>query len=58
MEKVCTEMVPKMLSAEQKELQEEICSELLQCTRNEQDLLKSEITCDETWIFMYDPETK
>jgi len=58
MEKVCAKMVPKVLSAEQKELQEEICSELLQHTQNEPDLLKSEITCDEIWIFMYDPETK
>jgi hypothetical protein len=58
MEKFCAKMVPKMLSAEQKELQEEICSELLQRTQNEPDFLKSEITCDETWIFMYGPETK
>jgi len=41
-----------------KKLQEEICSELLQCTRNEPDLLTSEITCDEIRIFLYDPETK
>jgi hypothetical protein len=58
MKKVCAKVVPKMLSTEQKGLQEEICCELLQCTQNELDLLKSEITCDETWIFMYDPETK
>jgi len=58
MEKVCAKMFPKMLSAEQKELQEEICSELLQCARNEPDLLKSEIACEETLIFMYGPETK
>jgi len=58
MEKVCANMVPKMLLAEQKELQVEIFSDLLQGTRNEPDLLKSEITCDETWIFMYDQETE
>jgi hypothetical protein len=41
-------MIPKMLSAEQKELQEEICSDFLQHKQNEPDWLKSEITCDET----------
>jgi hypothetical protein len=56
--KVCAKMVPKMLSAEQKELRKEICSDLLQHTEHEPDLLKSEITCVETWIFTYDLETK
>jgi hypothetical protein len=51
-------MVPKMLLAEQKELQEEIFSGLLQCTRNEPDFLKSEIACDETWICTCDQKTK
>lgn len=41
-----------------KNFRKEICSDLLQCTQNGPGLLKSEITCDETWIFMYDPETK
>jgi hypothetical protein len=58
MKKVCAKMVPKILSAEQKELQKEMCSDLLQRTENEPDLLKSVITCDETWIFTYDPATK
>jgi hypothetical protein len=31
MRKVCVKMVPEMLSAEQKELRKEICSDLLQC---------------------------
>lgn len=43
-----------MLSAEQKELKKEICSDLLQCARSDLDLLKSVITCDETWLFTYD----
>jgi hypothetical protein len=30
----------------------------LQRIEDEPDLLNSVITCDETWIFMYDPETK
>jgi hypothetical protein len=31
---------------------------LLQCIENEPDLLNLIITCDETGIFTYDPETK
>jgi len=31
---------------------------LLQRIENEPDLLNSIITCDETWVFTYDPETK
>jgi hypothetical protein len=58
MKKGCAKMVPKILSAEQKELYNEICSDLLQHTQTELDLLKSVITCDDTWIFTCDPEAK
>jgi len=51
-------MVPKILSAEQKELHKEICSDLLQHTQNELDLLKSVTTCDDTWICTCDLEAK
>ena len=58
MRKVCAKMVPKLLSDEQKERRKELCLDLLQRIENEPDLLNSIITCDETWIFTYDPETK
>ena len=58
MRKVCAKMVPKLLSEEQKEGHKELCLDILQCTENEPDLLNSIITCDETWVFTYDPETK
>jgi len=58
MRKVCAKMVPKLLSDEQKERRKELCLELLQRTENEPDLSNSIITCDETWVFTYDPETK
>jgi hypothetical protein len=58
MKKVYAKMVPKILSAEQKELHKEICSDLLLRTQNEMDMFKSAITCDDTWIFTYDPEAK
>jgi len=56
--KVCAKMVPKLLSNEQKERRKELCLDLLQRVENEPDLLNSIITCDETWVFTYDPETK
>jgi len=58
MRKVCAKMVPKLLSDGQKERRKELCLDLLQRNENEPDLLNSIITCDETWVFTYDPETK
>ena len=51
-------MVPKLLSDEQKERHKEPCLDILQRIENETDLLNSIITCDKTWVFMYDLETK
>jgi hypothetical protein len=51
-------MVPKALLEEQKECCKELSLDLLQRFENEPDLLNLIITCDETWIFMYDLETK
>ena len=53
MRKVCAKMVPK-----QKECHKELCLTLLQCIENEPDLLNLIITCEETWVLMYDTETK
>jgi len=58
MRKVCTKVIPKVLSGEQKEHRKELCLDLLQCIENEPDLLNLIITCDETWIFTLDPESK
>jgi len=55
---VCAKMVPKVLSDEQKKRRKELCLDLLQSIENVPDLLNSIIRCDETWVFMYDPETK
>ncbi|KAL4126402.1 hypothetical protein QTP88_010624 [Uroleucon formosanum] len=58
MTKVCAKMVPKNLTLEQKDGRRQICVDILERMENERDLLKKVITCDETWIFQYDPETK
>ena len=57
MRKVFAKMVPKLLSDEQQEHHKELCLDLLQCIENEPDFLNLIITCDETWVFTYDPET-
>jgi len=58
MRNVCAKMVPKVLSDEQKESRKKLCLDLSQRIENEPDLLDSIISCDETCIFTYDPETK
>ena len=58
MRKICAKIVPKLLSEEQKERRKELCLDLLQRIEKGPDLLNSIITCDETWVFTYDPETK
>jgi len=56
--KVCGKTVSKVLSDEQRERRKELCLDVLQRIENEPDLLNLIITCDETWIFTYDLETK
>lgn len=58
MRKVCSKMVPKILTPEQKESRMEICSDILKNIKKDPDLLERVITCDESWFFIYDPETK
>ncbi|XP_025415968.1 protein GVQW3-like [Sipha flava] len=48
MKKVCTKMVPKNLTLEQKDGRRQICVNILERMENERDLLKKVITCDET----------
>lgn len=58
MKKVCSKMVPKILTPEQKDSRMEICSDILKNIKKDPDLLHRVITCDESWFFTYDPETK
>jgi orotate phosphoribosyltransferase-like protein len=54
MKKVCAKMVPKNLSEDQKLNREEMLEKIEEVP----DFLNSVVTCDETWLFQYDPETK
>lgn len=58
MKKVCAKLVPKNLTQEQKDNRKDICSDIVARLADDPDLLTNVITCDETWIFQYDPETK
>lgn len=58
MNKVCSKLVPKCLTAEQKESRKQICSDILENIENDATFLERVITCDESWFFIYDPETK
>ena len=58
MKKVCAKMVPRVLTPEQKERRKECCVDILQQLDADPNLFHKVITCDETWIFQYDPETK
>ncbi|KAL4083729.1 hypothetical protein QTP88_029045 [Uroleucon formosanum] len=56
--KVCAKMVPKNLTIDQKFNRKEICSDTLKIIKDDPSFINNIITCDETWIFTYDPETK
>ncbi|VVC44823.1 Hypothetical protein CINCED_3A022962 [Cinara cedri] len=59
MTKVCAKLVPKNLTPDQKFLRQQVCSDFLEKLKEDPGLMqKPIITCDETWIFQYDVETK
>jgi len=35
-----------------------ICADILQNSEKDPNILENTITCDESWIFQYDPESK
>ena len=58
MTKVCAKIVPKNLSDEQKEVRKNLSIDALNQIESDPNFLKRVITCDESWFFAYDPETK
>jgi hypothetical protein len=51
-------MVPKNLTQEQKDNRKNICSDIMKRITEQLEALENVITCDESWILQYDPETK
>ena len=58
MQKVCTKMLPRFLTEEQKAQRLNACRDILQQMEADEKLLVNVITGDESWVFQYDPETK
>jgi len=60
MKKVYSKMVPRLLTAGQKEIQLNICADILQNTENDSNFLENVITCDESCFFFlkYDSKSK
>ena len=59
MKKVYAKTVPNLLlTPEQKETRLNICFDILENIQNDPKFLEKVMTCDESWFFQYDPETK
>ncbi|KAJ8943718.1 hypothetical protein NQ318_012485 [Aromia moschata] len=58
MKKVCAKFVPKTFTPDQKLVRQQICSDFLERLDEDSELMENIITCDETWIFQHDVETK
>ncbi|GBL97763.1 hypothetical protein AVEN_1278-1 [Araneus ventricosus] len=58
MHHICLHMVPKMLSPEQKEARVNMCRDSIDMADEDDSFLKKIVTGDETWCFLYDPQTK
>ena len=56
--RVSPKFVLKLLTEQQKELRKEISEDMLDLANHDPQFIKTIITCDETWVYGYDPETK
>jgi len=57
MRRVSAKLVPRLLTAEQKEDRVSICTDLRERVQNDPNFTSSVITGDESWIYGYDLET-
>ncbi len=55
--KLCAKLVAKNLTEEQKKHRVDVYRDWLEAIESE-NILECVITCDESWLFEYDPETK
>lgn len=58
MHRICLRVVPKMLTPDHKEQRMTAAGELINAADADTDFLKKIVTGDETWCFLYDPQTK
>ena len=58
MRKICTKFLPRVLREDQKERRCHDSREMVELINLDPAVLDALVTCDESWIFCYDPETK
>ena len=58
MRKICAKFVPRVLSEEQKERRHNDSREMVEFIDLDPEVLEALVTCDESWIYCYDPESK
>jgi len=57
MRRISARFVPRLLSDDQKAHRVSVCRELKQQARDDPNFISNVITGDETWVYVYDPET-
>ena len=58
MRKICTKFVPRVLREDQKERCCRDNREMVELINSDPAVLDALVTCNESWIYSYDPETK
>ena len=58
MQKICAKFVPSVLRVDQKERRCHDSREMAELINPDPAVLDALVTCDESWIYCYDPETK
>ena len=58
MQKICVKFVPRVLREDQKERRCHDSREMVELINSDPAVLDVLVTCDESWIYCYDPETK
>ena len=58
MRKICAKFVPRVLRKDQKEIRCHYSREMVELINSDPAVLDALVTCDESWIYCYDPETK
>ena len=58
MRKICVKFVPSVLREDQKERRYHDSKEMVELINSDPAVLDALMTCDESWIYCYDPETK
>ena len=58
MRKICARFVPRVLREDQKERRCHDSRDMVELINSDPAVLDALVTCDESWIYCYDPETK